>query len=714
MKKLIPAIFFLLCFHYSGAQVVTRLVGSSPFQDSLWLLDTTSWQVQRRMGPTPSVGGSITGMNGLARNPISGNIYIICKQSAQTGRSLGKIDLYTGVVTIIGNLGDNFASITFTSDGKLYGATGNGATVPETLYQIDTATAAKRLVKTMGNGADGEIICANPDENNMLYHWSGNGTVVYEKLDTITGPYTPTNIPIIGTTNGETFGAIYIGNNTFITSNISSAFNRFATAGNVTPQFGANPDDLRGLAIINCSRATTAAATSFCTGSSTQLFAASGAVNYQWFLNGVSMAGETNDTLTVTQAGHYVCRFDDACGTDTTGTSFNIIENPLPVVTFNTSSTSFCAGGSANLEAFTVSGNYQWIANGVAIGSATNITHSTSVPGWFNMLCTDANGCSDTAAVGISVTMNPLPVVNLSASDTICSGDSANFIANAPAGTYQWYFNNSMINGATNSSYFANASGLYNMSCTDTNGCVDSAAVGVSLLVNALPVVNLGNDTADCTGIVLDAQNQGAAFLWNDNSVQQVLSVTSSGNYSVLVTDANGCSASDSVNVTIYGLPTVLLSTVGPQSVCIDDTTIILSGIPAGGSFSGPGVSGNTFDPSVAGLGTFTVNYSVTDANGCSGSDTLVMTVSVCVGMDEIAATGFNLYPNPASGTVQITLPEGVSTVVVFNAIGEQVSSVVLNAGTHSLDLNGLAAGLYFVRVAGEQGISSQRLIINQ
>ena len=156
------------------------IVGVSPFQDSLWVFDTINYNVVRRLGPTPSSGGALTGSNGLAKNPSTGVVYIISKQTAVVGRILGKLNVFTGVVTIVGNLGDKFASITFGGD-TLYGVTGNGASVPETLFKIDTTNASTTMLTPLGNGADGEIICYNSSDG-FMYHWSGNATVVFEKF----------------------------------------------------------------------------------------------------------------------------------------------------------------------------------------------------------------------------------------------------------------------------------------------------------------------------------------------------------------------------------------------------------------------------------------------------------------------------------------------------------------------------------------------------
>jgi hypothetical protein len=226
-----------------------KFIGFSPFQDSLWVVDTfNGFEIITRASPDLP-GFTVTGINGAAMNPINDSIYVICKVSGVTGRVLGTIDVETFVITSKGNLGDNFSSITFAPDGTMYGVTGDGASVPESLYEIDPSNASKTLLTALGNGADGEVICYNPDDNH-IYHWSGNGTIVYEKINSVP-PYTVTGI--IGSyVSGEIFGAAYVGDGRFLTSNISSAFSYFDVSGNQSSTFGNTPDDFRGLPFINC------------------------------------------------------------------------------------------------------------------------------------------------------------------------------------------------------------------------------------------------------------------------------------------------------------------------------------------------------------------------------------------------------------------------------------------------------------------------------
>jgi Ig-like domain CHU_C associated/Dockerin type I domain len=224
-----------------------EVFGSSSFANKLYAVSTLDWHVTRTIVPSLS-GKTITGITAISQNPANGLYYAILKVSGVSGRILATIIPTTGVCTEIGNLGDKFSSLTFTTAGVCYAVTGNGATVPETLYRINLTNAAKTFLATISNGADGDIIAYNPDDG-FLYHWSGNGTIVFEKIDLTT--LVITNIPISGSPSGETFGAVYNGGGIFLTSNINSRFNTFSTSGLISPSFGSNPDDLRGLAFYD-------------------------------------------------------------------------------------------------------------------------------------------------------------------------------------------------------------------------------------------------------------------------------------------------------------------------------------------------------------------------------------------------------------------------------------------------------------------------------
>ncbi len=229
-------------------EAIAQLYGSSPFQNEFYELDMqTGTAITTTAVTVPS--RTITGINSVTIDPTTGTAYAIVKASGVTGRLLITIDVVTAVGSEIGNLGDNFSSLAFRSDGQLFGVTGDGASVPETLYLIDKSDATKVLATALGNGADGEVIAYNPNDG-LFYHWSGNGTIVFESVQS-SSPYTVTGIPITGSASGEIFGAVWdecLGQ--FLVSNIASNFRTWTTSGVASAGFGANPDDIRGMALV--------------------------------------------------------------------------------------------------------------------------------------------------------------------------------------------------------------------------------------------------------------------------------------------------------------------------------------------------------------------------------------------------------------------------------------------------------------------------------
>lgn len=397
MKKLLLLLLVIAGAQTGKTQTVHRLICSTPFADEYYVIDTgAAFNVTRTLSLVPTTGGANDGVNGIAKNPNSGTIYVLHKQVGAPSRALSKLNTLTGDLTIIGYLGDNFSSITFRGD-SLLGVTGDGANEPETLFLIDTATAVLDTLTFLGNGDDGEVICYNPS-NDLIYHWSGNGTVEFESVMPVP-PYTA--IPISNTaTTGETFGAVYISPNKFLTSNIDAEFNYWGISGVHSANMGLVANAARGMAFISCDRAITGVPT-ICGGDSTQLTAWEG-VSYQWYGNGVLLAGETNQTLTVNTVGVYNCIVEDACGLDSLTTGITVGTGSYPAVALS-GGPNVCIGGSTLLTG-TSGGSSQWYLNGAVIVGATNNTYSANVGGVYNMVKTNLNGCADSAATGLTLT----------------------------------------------------------------------------------------------------------------------------------------------------------------------------------------------------------------------------------------------------------------------------------------------------------------------
>ncbi|MEP7168616.1 MAG: T9SS type A sorting domain-containing protein, partial [Bacteroidota bacterium] len=165
----------------------------------------------------------------------------------------------------------------------------------------------------------------------------------------------------------------------------------------------------------------------------------------------------------------------------------------------------------------------------------------------------------------------------------------------------------------------------YTYSYTDGNGCSATSAAA-TITVNPLPVVTAGN-VSGCAGsaIALSGSPSGGTFSVADPYTGP------STTYTYSYTDGNGCSnTSAAATITVNPLPTVSFTGLA-ATYNVSASAATLTGSPAGGTFSGPGISGNTFTPASAGVGgPYTIVYSYTDGNGCSNSASHQTTVTNC------------------------------------------------------------------------------------
>ncbi|MCX6296823.1 MAG: hypothetical protein NTX97_12330 [Bacteroidetes bacterium] len=540
-----------------------------------------------------------------------------------TGRVLGKIDLATGVCTQVGNLGSNFSSLTFDGSGQLYGATGNGATPPETLFKIDKTTAATTLMYAMGSGADGEVLCYNRADD-FIYHWSGNGTMVMEKMARTDVAYTPINIVTTGLSSGETFGALYLSPTNFIISNISSQFKRLSASGDYGAVLASLPDDLRGIVMppqfTNSTTTICQGETFYIGAGSLQLF---DSVTYYWGDGTHSAIAITNMGLDgashiYSSAGTFDVHIllDNGFVRDTIS-QLNVTVNPTPVVAIS-GSAALCPLAS---NTFTVSGTgiLQWYYNGTILAGETTNSYTTNVLGVYNLTETNSFGCSDSAAIGLTLINVPNPTVTAnSTAPAICSGAPVT-LTGGGASTYVW--DNSVTDGVV---FNPTASTTYNVIGTDVNGCTNTASIAVT--VNVLPTVTANSSAAAiCIGDIVTLTGGGAAtYIWDNSVLDNVaFAPTDTTMYTVLGTDINGCTNTSSVTVIVNTLPIVTIT--GATSICNgSNTTLTANGASTYAWTGGPSTAGYTVAPST----NITYTVTATDLNGCINTATVLVTVN--------------------------------------------------------------------------------------
>lgn len=276
--------------------------------------------------------------------------------------------------------------------------------------------------------------------------------------------------------------------------------------------------------------------------------------------------------------------------------------------------------------------------------------------------------------------------------DTVCAGTTRLYSVNDPTvpSTYTWKIDGVTQSSITNSiSITWNIPGTYLITLQEhaSNGCSGDIQSG-TVHVKAL-------NTSSLNKVICINE---APFIWYGNPYSV------SGTYIDTISNTTGgCDTIATLNLTVNPLPIVNAGTYAP--VCANSSSFILAGTPFGGSFSGTGVTGNIFDPALAGPGSHIVTYSYTDVNGCNNSSTTtiqVFAVPVLVINNpaaECPGTTFNItnpgittgsdpgitlaYWTDAAGTIPLANPTAINTAGTYyisavNASGCRIISPVV------------------------------------
>lgn len=429
---------------------------------------------------------------------------------------------------------------------------------------------------------------------------------------------------------------------------------------------------------FSVSMSSTPSACSFNNGSATAT-PSGGVPPYTYIWN---PSGQTNQTATGLSPGTYTVTVTDATGCVSTNT---ITVTFIPPAVINAGSNqTICIGGAVTLNA---SGgvSYAWFpSSGLSNSTIANPVATPTSTITYTVIGTDANGCTDSDSV--TVTVNPLPGVNAGTDITICSGGSTTLSAQG-TGTFSWSPSGSLsCTTCANPVASPSSQTSYTVTLTDANSCTNTDVVTV--FIYPISSVNAGADISICFGAsaTLNATGTGN-FQWSPSSglscascPNPIANPTSTTTYTVTLTDANSCTNTDWVTVTVNPLPVPAPGPV-PGYICpgFSDTIFASGGIiyswsPAS-SLSNPNISNPVATPSVTTVYTVTV----TDANGCVNSDTLLMLVaakvptfagndaSICLGQTSVTLGGNPTSPN---GTYYTWSPSaGLSNTTVANPI---------------------------------------------
>lgn len=434
-------------------------------------------------------------------------------------------------------------------------------------------------------------------------------------------------------------------------------------------------------------------------------FTASGATTYAWSGGGTSAINTYTPTaLTV----YTVTGTTSGCSAQRTATAS---VNALPTVSI-TGVNSICIGASAVLTAGGAS-TYTWNTS----ATTTTISVSPTVTTSYTVTGTAANTCTNTAVR--TLTVNPLPTINVSTSSSvICIGQSANLNASG-ASTYTW-MPGSLVGAAVVATPTANTT--YTVTGTSAGGCNNTAVRSVT--VNPLPTINTAaSNSVICAGQSTTLTATGAtSYTWNPGGVTGsavAMNPTSTTNYTVTGTNANGCSNTAVRSVTVNPLPTIATA-ASPTLICTGQTTTL----NATGAASYTWNPGGTVGASTAVSPTVSTTYSVngTSAQGCNNTALITVSVSACTGIEQVVnAGGYSIYPNPTAGklTIEFNVTKATSIQAeVVDAAGKVVLKQALmfnaNENTQSVNLSQLSNGLYFINLTNSENKSQSIRIVKE
>ncbi len=312
------------------------------------------------------------------------------------------------------------------------------------------------------------------------------------------------------------------------------------------------------------------------------------------------------------------------CNFNPVNTDYSLTSAPLATITAAGSIVICATGGSAVLNANSGSGyTYQWTLNNVNINGATTQSYNAIVAGSYKVIVSNATGCSTTSAPIVVTSYAPaISTITAGGPVTFCQGGNVTLTANN-ASAYSW------SNGATTPSVSANTSGNYLVTITDANGC-QATSVATVVTVNSLPTANItaSGSTTFCIGdsVILTA-NTSTSYLWSNSATTQSITVYNSGNYSVQVTNANGCqsAASSAITVSASSSPAPTITITGNTSLCQGNTVTLTASNSDTYLWSN---SATTQTITVGASGTY--NVTVTNSNACNGtgvSSNVIVTV---------------------------------------------------------------------------------------
>ena len=359
---------------------------------------------------------------------------------------------------------------------------------------------------------------------------------------------------------------------------------------------------------------------------------------------------------------------------------------------------------------------YATSTSSAVLGTGSNFIPPILSAGVYTYYASATNSCGvSSGRTNFTFTVNSSPTLTiLPTTTTLCAGQSLTLTA-IGANTYSWN------TGALSSNVVVTPTLSTNYTVTGTSTLSGCKSIAVkSAVVNPLPVLTLTNSNAPIcvngSSIALSGSPSGGTYSGSNVTGSSFLPGTIGGSFVALYTYTNpltGCSNTQSLALTVNALPSVSLST-SSKSLCIKSGSVVLTGSPVGGSYSGTNVNGPTFTPGTI-AGTFTPLYTFTNTStGCSNSQSITIFVFACVGIqenNELKET-VTIFPNPSNGTFSVKWNSSSAfNIELIDLAGRSVFRSINQTSGAMVDISALEDGIYYCKVSSNKGQKTLKIV---
>ena len=403
----------------------------------------------------------------------------------------------------------------------------------------------------------------------------------------------------------------------------------------------------------------------------------------------------------------------------------NVTVNALPDASFSGYTSTYCNNYAVDTLVPTQIGG---VFSGSGAITGNLFDPSYYVPsGWLfisakmKYAITDANGCSNTDSVYVSI--YPTPTVSISGLDNqYChNADNDTAVVSPVGGTFT---GNVLANNIYSPAIVGIDTLIY--SFTNSNQCTDMDTVIIT--VNALPTVSIDNIAVSYCNNEADVQIQaspaGGLLTASSGLIGSVFSpaaaTVGTNNIIYYYVDANTCYNYDTVDFDVFDSPTVDLG--DDQTICINHTIDIDAG--AGSNYiylwnDGSTLQTLSIDAQILGVGTYTYSVVVRNSDGCEQTDSIDIIVEACTGIEHVnGLLDISIYPNPSNGKFYINL-DGVNSgsvqMNIYTATGKVIISKQLdelNSKDELIDLSEMPTGIYYLNISDGINSINKKLII--